>query len=323
MAKKVKFGATGRDVHVDMPLSQVAQNYKPDGFIADMVFPIVPVGKQSDRIIVFSRAEALRLEDDKRAPTTEANKIQRTVSSDTYFADNYALKDAVALEDLTNADPAYTQLLYNERAEYVVSKLWLNWERRITNIVTSGSNVGSFAAVASGWTDLTNSDPLGDVNTGIDNVFDSTGKRPNNVDFGEQAWRNFRRNTNVRNLINGVNNGGGFVSREQVANLLEVDRVLVGASFVNTAEEGQDEVLTTMWGDTVLIHHTPAQPSRDVPSLGYSFRWNTPGLPNMQAERHGMDPKKKAEEVEVGYYQDEKIVGKEYGFLLEAVNSST
>jgi hypothetical protein len=55
----------------------------------------------------------------------------------------------------------------------------------------------------------------------------------------------------------------------------------------------------------------------------YSYRWAAGGLPNMQAERHPFDPKTKSEEVEVGYYQDEKITGSDYSFLLTAVNSST
>ena len=47
-----------------------------------------------------------------------------------------------------------------------------------------------------------------------------------------------------------------------------------------------------------------------------------PGDP-VPAERHPFDAKTKTEEVEVGYYQDERITGSEYGFLLLAVNSST
>jgi hypothetical protein len=42
----------------------------------------------------------------------------------------------------------------------------------------------------------------------------------------------------------------------------------------------------------------------------------------MTAERHPYDTKIKSEEVEIGYYQDEKITASEYGFLLVAVNSS-
>ena len=43
----------------------------------------------------------------------------------------------------------------------------------------------------------------------------------------------------------------------------------------------------------------------------------------MTVERHPYDSVIKAELIEAGYYQDEKITGSTYGFLLTAVNSST
>lgn len=319
------FSATGRDIHIDVPLSNVAINHKPDGFIADMIFPIVPVQKQSDRIVVFSREEAYREEEARRAPGTQANMITRSVSSETYFADNYALKYGVTIEDRHNADPVYAQELYNGAAGYVTGKLMLGWEIRVADQVTNTSNVGSSAAVSSGWTDLTNSNPLEDVENGIDNVFDSTAMRPNRVVFGETAWRNFRRNSTVRTLLGRGDNqvGGGYASLEEAASLLDVERVMVGASFKNTAIEGQDETLVQVWGDNVLCYYAPMTASRDTPSFGYSMRWRIPGVPDMQAERHPYDSKTKSEEVEVGYYQDEKIVGSDYSFLLVAVNSTT
>jgi len=124
-------------------------------------------------------------------------------------------------------------------------------------------------------------------------------------------------------LIFGTNNGGGYPSTQQVATLLEVDEVLVAGAFQNTGEEGLSESLSTIWGDNVLVCYTPPAPTIERPSFAYKFRWSAPGLPNMQVERHPYDTKIKAEELEVGYYQDEKITGASYGFLLIAVNSST
>ena len=40
--------ATGRALHIDAALSQMAMGYRPEGFIADMIFPTVQVAKQSD-----------------------------------------------------------------------------------------------------------------------------------------------------------------------------------------------------------------------------------------------------------------------------------
>ncbi len=316
-------GATAENMHIDALLSNVAINYRPAGMIADMVFPSVPVGKQSDFYAIFTRADALRIEETRRAPDTEANKISRSVSSATYFCQNYALQYPVTIEDKSNADPIFVQNLLNNRVEFIMDKLDLDWENRIAALVTNTSNVGSSAAVASGWTDHTNSTPLDDVNTAIDNVKDSTGLSPNRIVFGEAAWRNFRRNEDIRDIINGTNNGGGFANIAQVQNLLEIPNIMVGGAYKNTANEAQAEVVAQIWGDNVLVYYSADRPSMDRPSFGYSFRWAAPGLPNKQVERHPYDTKRKSESIEAGYYQDERITGSDYGFLMTAVNSST
>lgn len=314
-------GATGHDLHVDQHLSNVAIGYRPEGFIADMIAPIVDVDKQSNYYAIWSRADRLRRRETQRAPGGRANRIEQRVSSDTYFAKNYALAGHVPIEDRANADPIFLQGIVEGRVELVMDGLLLDWEVRVAEQVTSGSNVGSYTAVSSAWDGA--GDPLGDIHTGIDNVHYSTGKMPNKVVFGVEAWKSFRRDTNVRDLIFGVDNGGGYPNTSQVAQLLDVNEVLVGDVWENTAEEGLSESLDSIWSDNVLIYYAPDSPNRERPSFMYSFRWNRPNLPNMQVERHPYDSRTKTEEVEVGYYQDEKVTGAEYGFLIEAVNSST
>lgn len=315
-------GATSHDLHIDASLSQMALGYRPEGFIADMVFPVVNVAKQSDQYVEWSRADRLRIHDTKRAPSTEAKRIYESVSSGTYYAKNYALKAPVPMEDFKNADPIYLNNLNTGKTQLVLDGLLLDWEVRQANQVTSGSNVGSYTAVASAWTG-SGADPLNDMNTMIDNVHYATGIKPNRIIFGLQAWKPFRRHSTVRDLIFGVNNGGGYATLQSVADLLEVDKILVGGAFQNTVAEGLGESLSTIWDDHVLIYYAPMNPSKERPSFGYSFRWNQPGLPNMQVERHPYDTKIKAQEIEVGYYQDEVITGDSYAGLLLNVTSST
>lgn len=324
-------GATSHQLHIDKLLTQMAIGYRPEGMIADMISPIVPVDKQSDLYVIFSRADRLRRRQTRRAPGSEAKRIDENVSSESFFAKNYALKAMVTLEDRVNADPIYLQGIVEGRTQLVLDALGIDWEIRLANQVTSGTNVGSFSAVSSAWTG-DGADPVADINTAIDNVQDSTGVRPNRIVFGLQAWKGFRRNVNVRDLIFGVNNGGGFPSRQQVANLFDLDPsgVMVGGAYQNTGEEFQaeggginaNETLEQIWNDNALIYMAPESPTRERPSFHYSFRWQQPGLPNMTVERHPFNSKTKSEEVEVGYYQDEKITGAEYGFLLTGVNSS-
>lgn len=312
--------ATGRDLHLDQVLSQMAIGYRPEGFIADMIFPTVPVSKQSDLYLVYDRADRMRIENTHRAPGTPAKVVTEDVGSNTYFARNFALAANVPIEDKANADPAQLAAMINGKTTYLLDKLLLDWEKRVANLVCSGSNVGSYAAVSSAWTGAGN--PLGNVNTALDNVRFSNGKRANSIAFGLQAWNAFRRDSTVRGLIFGSNNGGGYPNVRQVAELLDVDNVYIGGAFQNTGQEKVAESLSTIWADNVLVYYAPPSPSLDQPSFGYNFRWAAPGLPNMQVERHPYDSVTKSERVEVGYYQDEKLTASTYGFLITNVTSS-
>lgn len=315
--------ATGRDLHIDAALSEMAIGYRPEGFIADMLFPTVNVQKQSDVYHIFSREDRLRRERTERSPGGLANRVGEDAGSGTFFAKNYALAGSVPIEDKANADPLIVNQLHTGKAQFILDKLLLDWEIRVSSQVTSTSNVGSSSAVSSGWGGA--GDPLGDMQTAIDNVRYSNGilAAGLSVCMGDEAWTSFRRDSTVRNLIFGNNNGGGYPSEAQAADLLGVKRVIVGGAFQNTGEEGQAESLSTIWKDNVLVYYAPDAPSIDRPSFGYNFRWAAAGLPNMQVERHPWDSRRKAEDIEVGYYQDERLTGSSYGFLLTAVNSST
>lgn len=313
--------ATGKDLHIDAVLSEMAMGYRPEGFIADMIFPTVSVGKQSDLYLVFDRGDRTRIEDTTRAPGALARRVTEGVGSATYFARNFALAAPAVLEDRINADPMQLATLINGKATYLLDKLMLDWERRAALMVTSTSNVGSSAAVASAWNGA--GVPINNINAAIDNVQGSNGVRPNRIVMGINAWKSFRRDSNVRNLIFGSNNGGGYPNTQQVAQLFDVDQVLIGGAFYNTTQEGQSESLASIWDDNVLVYYAPPAPSKERPSFGYNFRWAAAGLPNMQVERHPYDSRTKSEDIEVGYYQDEKITGASYGFLLKSVNSST
>jgi hypothetical protein len=314
------FAATGRDLHTDVPLSNVALAYRPQNIIADLVMPVVSVGKQSDYVTEFFRKDQLRVEQSRRAPGTEANRVTRDVGSKQFFCKNYALKTGVTLEDYNNADPIKRAELYDNAARFLVDKLSIGWERRISSLVTT-TNVGSSAGVASAWNGAGN--PVGNINAAIDVVKDLTGYKPNRILFGERAWKSFRRDSTVRNIVYGTNNGGGFVSEAKTKDLFEVEHVLVSRAAYNTANEAAAESLSQVMADHVLVYYAPTAPRIDSPSWAYTYRWEVPGVPSLQAERLPYDPKTKQWDVEVGYYQDERITGSEYGYMLISVNSST
>lgn len=319
MTRKINFAAVGRDLYLDLPLSQTIVDYRQEGMIADLIAPVVNVTKQSGAIIEFSQSDRWRIVDDRRAPGTEAKRYSVDVSSTLYYCNNYALQDGVTIEDRNNADPVFSAGLIDNSAISLTDKLMLNWDNRVSLQVTSASNVGSSAAVSSVWSTVEgDGNPILDLNTAIDNVRYATGYRPNRMVFGAKAWDAWRRHKNVRNLIFGTNNGGGYANTAQCAEVYEMERVDVAGTFKNSGEENIARSISNIWGPSVLVYYAPTTPAKDRPSFMYSYRLSAPGIPNMQVERHPYNSKTKTDDIEVGYYQDEKIVGSRFGFLVQS-----
>ena len=65
---------TRNEVHVDAVLTQISVGFmqSAEDFVADKVFPVVPVRKQSDKYFVYDRSYWFRSEMEKRAPATES-----------------------------------------------------------------------------------------------------------------------------------------------------------------------------------------------------------------------------------------------------------
>lgn len=317
--------STGKDLHVDSFLSEIALNYRPAGMIADMIAPIVSVGKETDIYPVFSRAEAFALEDDLRTRGQPAKRITRSVSSAAYLVKNYALSHPVYIEDRANMDAALQFELEGGAARYLVDKLVLNWDRRVLLTVGSASNVSTGFLTGSSWVAGSNpGDPISMIWKAMEQMQSVTAQKPNSILFGWRAWNYFRRNSNARNFVLGTNNGGGAVTRANAQEAFEIERLNVAGAFYNTANEAQAESLqNNPIHDAVLIYFAPTAPSRESPSFMYSFRWTSPllGTP-LAVVRHPFDSKTRIEELEAAYYQDEKIVGSAYGSLLLGVGSA-
>lgn len=317
--KRAHFAATGRDLHTDIPLSNVAIGYKPQDSNVNLLMPIITVPNQSGFVTEFFRKDALRVERTRRAPGTEANKVDRGVGSRQFFCQNYALKTGITMEDLSNADAVKRSVLFDGAAEFITGKLWLDWETRAVALVNT-SNVGSYSVVASRWDSA--GDPIKAMKTARESARLLCGKIPNRICFGYAAWESFRQNVNVRNVLFGLNNGGGFASEANAKDILEVDEIVIMKGITNAGNEAQAESLAATLGDTVMLYYAPSAPSINQPSWGYSYRWDVPGIPAMNAERLPYDPKVKAYEVEVGYFQDERVTGSEYAFIIQSVNSN-
>lgn len=304
-------------LHIDKLLSNVAINYRPTTGFAARVAPIVGVQKQSDLYRVWNQADLWGIDSTLRAPGNEANAIDVRVGSDSYNAINYALAADVTIETIANADNRAE--IEAGRVMSLTGKLMLDWDKRVADLVTTATNVSSQHSVASGWTDHSNSSPFDDINAVMDLQQDNTGYRPNKMLIGGEAYRELRRNNAIIDKSNktGVTGGDMNSTQRQIADLFELEEVIVGEGYYNSAAEGQPIKLSRLMGDHVLLYYAPSVVSIELPSYMYSFRWSGNGLPNMQVQRmEGKPWRGVANRLQAGYYQDEKIVSSDLGALI-------
>jgi hypothetical protein len=311
-------GATGRDLHIDTPLTNMVIGFEPQGFIVQDIFPAVPVAKQSDVYYKWTKGDFFRIPDTVRAPKTKGRSVVFNVSSDTYFAKNYALVHEEAFEDMANAD----QILKSrqKRVRALKNLLTLDWENRVASLITSGSNLGSYTTLSgtSQWSDYANSDPVNDVETGKEAIRSTTGLDTNLMIIGHAAYRKLIHHPDILDRIKYVQKG--VVTADVLAAVFEVERILIGKAIKNTGEEELSDSFSDIWGDNVVLAHVTRAPDPDGkdPSLGYAFRWVAPLFGNRPwvAEIWNDPDGGNFENRRVQYYQDEKIIASELGYLI-------
>jgi len=302
--------ATGRDAHFDGPLSNLAIKafQGRDGFIAQQLMPIVPVGKQSDKYYIIDKDSWLLIPDTRRAPKTSPKRVEFKVSSESYFCDNYALAGENAKEDLANADMAIQ--LRKNAVDVVMDALLRDYEVRVANAVTSLTNLGSGVSLTgtAKWSDYSNSDPIADVTTGHATIRQNTGLTANTLVIDEDTLAILIRHSLLLDMYKYTS--GGQLKMDQLKDAFRVDNILVGRGVKNNAREGATASITNIWGNNAILARVSPGVGLQTETFGLSFRWTPANMPApMQVRKYDdADPGKAVEVVDVGYYQDEKVV---------------
>jgi hypothetical protein len=281
-----------------------------------MIYPIVPVDKETNTYYIWEKSESLRLHDAYRARGRETNRISFAVSSDGYAIKNYALAIDLPNEDLDNADSALD--IRASAARRVVNALNLAWEDRLAVTLTTTSNMTSATALTNAWNDFTNSDPVEDFYTGRDAIRKASGYTPNVGIFGDHSWSRFSRHPDVIEFIRGKGDstGGGPVSEAQVAAAFGLDRVLIGKGLKTTTGEGLTATYTDIWSTAAILLYVNPSPGLMEPTHGYTFRWTPAGFPGALVVERYPNQRPKTESVEVHMFQDEKVCGSDLGYLI-------
>ena len=320
---------TPSSVHIDQPLSNLTLAYVQEQsvYIADKVFPVVGVDKQSDKYYIYDRANMNRSGDVKKlAPRTEVNRIGMAVSNDSYYSDVYGLGMDFDQQTIANEDTVLETRSVG--AQTLVNRLLIHREEQFADTFFKAGVWTTDVTPANLWSDYTNATPLTDVTTARRTMqLKSGGFKPNTMVVGKEVRDILINHPDILARLNGgatVSNTA-LITDAKLAEIFEVENFYVMEAVKNGAVEGLAEANAFIGGKNALLVHTPRTAGLMSPAAGLTFAWNNlPGVSNLgvTVESFSDDALKRqqiAELIEVKMAYDMKVVGADLGYFFSAV----
>ena len=305
------------DVHVDQALTDFSVAYFQDDprFIARQFAPVVPSAKQSNKYYVYTKAETLRTDAQKRAPGTKAARRTHKLSTDTFFCDVYSIAEAVSEQVLANADPAIDP--EEDAAEQLAQDIKIRME---VDFATAAFGTSIWGTDVTGGTNFTkwsdpSSTPIEDLATGCDTVDGESGHMPNTLLIGADVWRELRHHPDI--IARLPDNAPRIATTSFLGNLLDLDRVLIARAIRNTAQEGLTASYSRIMSDGALLAYVDPSPGLKRPTAMRMFTWS--GLAGMsegiRTKRFDLPEQDAYPLVETDAAYDFKVTGSDLGYF--------
>lgn len=291
-------------LHVDRLLSNISIKYQNAEYIAQSVFPELPVEKESDKYRIFVRN--FRIPETKRANKGLAKEHQFEVTTSSYILERHALKDYVSDGDALNYDISN---LRADTTEELTDKILARVEKSVAQLFTKTSWSLNVSLAAGGqWTsNTTTTNPIPTMDTAATTVIQNSGYKPN---FAIMRRSSFIAAKNHVSVLDRIKYVSADVTLETMKGLFDLPEILLASAVEDTSNLGITESISEIWNDNVFVGYKPARPSPLRPSCGYMFRRNKPMVKRWRVEE------RESEAIEVNMEYVPKVVASLAGYLI-------
>jgi hypothetical protein len=318
------------DVHVDALLTNMSIAYKNEFYIAEEIFPVVQVLKQSDIVPKYRRSDWFRatakILGPTEAPPLGGFKVDNT---DTYYCHEYGVGYKLADRVAENTDQPYD--LQRDAVEWTVDQIDLTRESNfVTNFWKTGvwgtDKVGTSDTDFTQWSTYANSTPIIDIRGFRREVRRKIARNPNRMVLGDLTWERLEDHPDMLDRIKAGSSSANpaVVNLNLLAQLFELEKVLVGYAIYTDDPEGTTEAsinYSALWDDDAFIYYAPNAPSLKTPAAGYNFVWQTAGRQRRFMRKRRDVLSEKAWLIEAFEFYSQKITAPDAGlFVSDAVD---
>lgn len=318
-------------VHVSAALTDISVAYMQaaDAYIADKVFPLVPVNFQADKYFIFSKSDFFRDEAQKRSDATESAGGGFNLTTGTYSADVWAFHKDIGDQVRSNADPAID--IETTSSEFCTQRLLIRRDRLfVANYLVPGIWGTDITGVVAGpltnqviqWSDDVNGDPITDIANGKTHVLLNTGMEPNKLTISYPVYQALIKHPLIIDRIKYTSMPTAKnVTPILLAEMFDLDAVIVSKAVYNSGIEQGTDSFNWIMGKSALLSYSPASPGLMIPAAGYIFGWRGyTGLNDIGIRTSSWyEQKLRATRVECEMSFDMHLVGADLGYMFSAI----
>lgn len=268
------------NVHINVPLSNLARLYRPDvnGFIADKVCPYLPVEFESNSYYLFDQGPFFATDvDDLVADRSAPREVEYSHSTDTYTCQRRELAWTISDRERNNADSQLN--LERNKQMGTLGRLLLKREARVAALLRKTTNSGgltSGANAAADWGTAATTTIESDILTGREAVRQLIGLEPNTIVIPVAVATKMNKNAQIRDWVKYAVFQPGVNPLAERFPLLPPAffgmNVIVPNALQNTAVEGQTASYSDVWSTHVRLLYVTPGPAIETPSVSYTFR---------------------------------------------------
>jgi hypothetical protein len=299
---------------VDPVLTNVSIGYQNSAYIAELLYPALPVAKQSGKHFIYDKGK-FRNNDNLRGTGAASKEVTLNLTTGVpYFCEDHALKQFVTDEDMDGAVAPMDPMV--DATENVTEMHMVAREVELAASLTSTSVLTQYTTLSgtSQWSDYSNSDPFSVIETGKQIIHSAIHVDPNTLVLGKQVWDKLKHHPAFLERVKYSQKG--VISEDLLATLVGVDRVIIAAAGKNAAVEGQTDSMSYIWGKNAILAYINPRVGQKTITLGRTYQWKSRKVERLRGTN---EEDRKGTYVRVGdHYYDQQLVSLSAGYLVTA-----
>lgn len=305
---------TQSQVHVDAILTQMSVAYmnEMDNFVASKVFPTISVNKQSDKFFTYSQSDFYRDQAQVRSDGTESAGSGYGLSTDSYSSSVWALHKDIGDQVRANSDTPLDPDM--DATRFLTHQMMIRQERDWASNYFTTSVWGTDSTPSTLWS-ATGSDPIGDIQTGINTILSNTGYLANTLVLSYNAYKTLRNHPDFVDRYKYTS--ADSITPELIGKVLDLPRVMVMKGVYNSAAEGASASYAQIGDKDALLAYVAPSAGLMTASAGYNFVWNGVGGglgTSVAVSKYRMDWLR-ADRLEIEAAWDFKVVSSALGYF--------